>query len=70
MVSSTVPLALGVPPANASASVHVAKVFTGAASAVSHIAYGDINGRLLLHLAAGGVVGGAGWMPRRRRSAP
>ena len=64
VVSSTVLLALGVPPANASASVHAAEVFTGAASAVSHIAYRDINGRLLLHLAAGGVVGGAGWMTR------
>ncbi|CAN1564818.1 Transmembrane protein TauE-like [Caulobacteraceae bacterium] len=60
VVSSTVLLALGVPPANASASVHAAKVFTGAASAVSHIAYRDFNGRLLLHLAAGG----GGWMTR------
>ena len=37
VVSTTVLLANGVPPATASASVHAAKVFTGAASAVSHI---------------------------------
>ncbi|MFZ5668183.1 MAG: sulfite exporter TauE/SafE family protein [Pseudomonadota bacterium] len=58
VVSSTVLLALGVPPANASASVHAAKVFTGAASALSHIFYRNVSWRLLLHLAAGGVVGG------------
>ncbi|MFZ4607758.1 MAG: sulfite exporter TauE/SafE family protein [Caulobacter sp.] len=58
VVSSTVLLALGVPPANASASVHAAKVFTGAASALSHIAYRNIGWKLLLHLSAGGVVGG------------
>jgi uncharacterized membrane protein YfcA len=60
VVSSTVLLALGVPPANTSASVHAAKVFTGAASAVSQIAYRDINGRLLLHLAIwqGAVLAG------------
>ena len=35
VVSTTVLLANGVPPASASASVHAAKVFTGAASAAS-----------------------------------
>ncbi len=58
VVCSTALLALGVPPANASASVHAAKVFTGAASAVSHIVYGNVNWRLLALLSAGGVVGG------------
>ena len=58
VVSSTVLLSLGVPPANASASVHAAKTFTGAASAVSHLAYRNIDWRLLGPLSAGGVVGG------------
>jgi uncharacterized membrane protein YfcA len=58
VVSSTVLLALGVPPANASASVHAAKVFTGAASAVSHIIYRNVSWKLLGLLSAGGVVGG------------
>lgn len=58
VVSSTVLLSLGVPPASVSASVHAAKTFTGAASAASHVAYRNVDGRLLLALAAGGVVGG------------
>lgn len=59
VVSTTALLANGVPPASASASVHAAKVFTGAASAVSHIAHRNIDWRLLALLAAGGVLGGA-----------
>ncbi|HEY9236266.1 MULTISPECIES: sulfite exporter TauE/SafE family protein [Phenylobacterium] len=58
VVSTTVLLANGVPPASASASVHAAKVFTGAASAISHIAHRNVDWRLLVLLAAGGVVGG------------
>ena len=58
VVSTTVLLANGVPPATASASVHAAKVFTGAASAVSHIAHRNVDWRLLVLLAAGGMLGG------------
>jgi len=58
VISTTVLLSVGVTPANASASVHAAKVFTGAASAVSHIAHRNIDWRLLGLLSAGGVVGG------------
>jgi uncharacterized protein len=58
VISSTTLLALGVTPASASASVHAAKVFTGAASGLSHAAYRNIDGRMLVLLAAGGVVGG------------
>lgn len=58
VVSSTVLLSLGVPPANASASVHAAKFFTGLASAASHISYRNVDWRLLGALSAGGVVGG------------
>jgi len=58
VVSTTSLLAMGVSPANASASVHAAKVFTGAASALSHVAHKNISWRLLALLAAGGVVGG------------
>jgi uncharacterized membrane protein YfcA len=60
VVSSTALLALGVPPANASAAVHAAKVFTGAASAASHVAFRNVNLRLLVLLSAGGVIGGVG----------
>lgn len=58
VVSTTVLLSVGVSPANASASVHAAKVFTGAASAASHIVYRNIAFKLLAVLSAGGVVGG------------
>ncbi len=59
VISTTVLLSAGVSPANASASVHAAKVFTGAASAISHMFHRNIDWRLLGLLAAGGVVGGA-----------
>jgi hypothetical protein len=58
VVSSTVLLAFGLPPATASASVHAAEVFTTAASAGSHVAHRNVNWRLFATLAAGGVVGG------------
>lgn len=58
VISSTVLLAFGVPPATASASVHAAEVFTTAASAGSHAANRNVNWKLFAPLAAGGVVGG------------
>ncbi|MEN5147231.1 sulfite exporter TauE/SafE family protein [Brevundimonas diminuta] len=58
VISSSVLLALGVPPATASASVHAAEVFTTAASAGSHIWHRNVEWRLLLPLAIAGVIGG------------
>ena len=58
VISSSVLLAFGVPPAMASASVHGAEVFTTAASAGSHIAHRNVDWRLLAPLAAAGVIGG------------
>ena len=58
VVSTTVLLSVGVSPANASASVHAAKVFTGAASGLSHLFYRNIDWRLLRLLTLGGVLGG------------
>ena len=59
VVSSTVLISLGVPPAAASATVHAAEVFTTAASAGSHIVHRNVNWRFLLPLAGAGMVGGA-----------
>ena len=59
VISSTVLLSLGVPPAVASASVHTAEVFTTAASAGSHAANKNVNWRLFAALAIGGSIGGA-----------
>lgn len=58
VISSSVLLALGVPPATASASVHAAEVFTTSASAGSHIWHRNVEWRLLLPLAIAGVIGG------------
>jgi uncharacterized protein len=58
VISSSVLLAFGVPPATASASVHGAEVFTTAASAGSHIMHRNVDWRLLVPLAVAGVIGG------------
>lgn len=58
VISTSVLLSFGVSPANASASVHAAKVFTGAASGLSHIVYRNIDWKLLALLSSGGVLGG------------
>ena len=58
VVSSTVLLAFGVPPAAASASVHAAEVFTTATSAASHVAHRNVNWKMFFPLAIAGVVGG------------
>ena len=48
VISSSVLLAFGVPPATASASVHGAEVFTTAASAGSHIWHKNVEWRLFV----------------------
>lgn len=58
VISSSVLLAFGVPPAMASASVHGAEVFTTAASAGSHVWHKNVEWRLFIPLAIAGVIGG------------
>ncbi len=58
VVSSTVLLAFGVPPAQASASVHVAEVFTTAASGTSHALHKNVDWKLFRKLALPGAIGG------------
>jgi uncharacterized membrane protein YfcA len=58
VVSSSVLLSFGVPPAAASASVHAAEVFTTAASASSHVWHRNVNWRLFRLLAPMGILGG------------
>lgn len=57
--ATTVLLSLGTPPAVASASVHVAEVFTTGASGFAHWRLGNVDRRLVLRLAIPGMVGGA-----------
>lgn len=58
VVSSSVLLAFGVPPAAASASVHAAELFTTAASAGSHVWHRNVNWNLFVRLAPVGIAGG------------
>lgn len=58
VISSSVLLAFGVPPAMASASVHAAEVFTTGASATSHIVHKNVDWRLFRPLVLAGVIGG------------
>jgi hypothetical protein len=58
VVSSSVLLAFGVPPAAASASVHAAELFTTAASSGSHLWHRNVNWTLFARLAPFGIAGG------------
>ena len=58
VISTSLLLSLGVAPAVTSATVHVCKIATGAASGVSHLALGNVDRRLFLLLALPGALGG------------
>jgi len=49
---------LGIPPATASASVHLVETFTTAASGVSHILHKNVDWKLFLRLLVPGMIGG------------
>ena len=49
---------LGIPPAQASARVHVVETFTTAVSGLSHLIHGNIEKRLFFRLLIPGVIGG------------
>ncbi len=51
-------LSLGIPPASASAAVHIAEVFTTGVSGLSHLKFGNIDRSLLRKLIIPGVLGG------------
>src|ERR1700694_3224102 len=57
VISTTAMLTIGLPPAQASAIVHTAEVFTTAASATSHLWYRNVDWRLVLRLGPAGVAG-------------
>jgi uncharacterized protein len=50
-------LGVGVSPAEASASVHLCKIVTGAASGASHLAFGNVDRKLLGRIAFAGSLG-------------
>ncbi len=58
LVSTSVLLAMGVPPAQASASVHAAEMVTTGISGTAHAWFGNVDRRLFLRLVLPGVLGG------------
>lgn len=57
-ISNTLLLALGVPPAAASAGVHTVESFTTAVSGISHAAHRNIDWPLFARLVIPGMIGG------------
>lgn len=59
VISSTLLVSvMGVPPARASAGVHMVEMFTTGASGISHIALGNVDWKLFARIAIPGVIGG------------
>src|SRR4026208_897093 len=58
-------LSIGIAPAQASAVVHTAEIFTTGASAASHIYHRNVDWRLVLRLAVPGALGAilGPWLP-------
>ncbi|HWM83833.1 MAG TPA: sulfite exporter TauE/SafE family protein [Pseudolabrys sp.] len=57
VISTSAMLAMGLPPAHASAVVHTAEIFTTGASAASHIWHRNVDWRLVIRLGVAGVIG-------------
>ena len=57
VTSTTFLMASGISPAMASASVHVAEVFTTGVSGISHAKFGNVNKSLFLRLLIPGITG-------------
>jgi len=58
VISNTLLISLGVPPASASASVHIIKNFTGAVAGLSHILHRNVDWRLFWRILLPGMAGG------------
>lgn len=58
VISSTLLISLGVPPAAASAGVHAVETFTTAASGASHAIHRNVDWKLFKRLVIPGVIGG------------
>lgn len=58
VISNTLLVSLGVPPAAASAGVHMVETFTTAASATSHVLHRNVEWKLFARLIIPGMIGG------------
>ncbi|HEY5712137.1 MAG TPA: sulfite exporter TauE/SafE family protein [Allosphingosinicella sp.] len=59
VISTTLLLSLGLPPAAASAGVHTVETFTTAVSGISHTLHRNVDWKLFARIAIPGVIGGA-----------
>lgn len=57
VISTSAMLTMGLPPAQASAIVHTAEIFTTAASGASHVWHRNVDWQLVLRLGIAGVLG-------------
>jgi uncharacterized protein len=57
VLTNTALLAIGLPPAHASALVHTTEIFTTSASAASHIYHRNVDWRMVARLGVTGVLG-------------
>src|SRR5437870_5523364 len=57
VTASSILMSSGIPPPAVSATVHAAECFTTGASALSHHAFGNVNGPLFRRLLIPGVIG-------------
>jgi len=58
VITTSLLLGIGIGPAASSASVHICKIATGAASGLAHLWVGNVERRLLIYLASAGAIGG------------
>ena len=58
VTATTFLLATGASPATASASVHIAEIFTTGVSGISHAKFGNVNKELFVRLLIPGILGG------------
>ena len=58
VISTTLLVSIGVPPAAASAGVHTVETFTTGVSGISHIFHRNVDWKLFSRLAIPGVIGG------------
>ena len=58
VISSTLLISMGVPPATASAGVHTVETFTTGVSGVSHVAHKNVDWKLFFRIVIPGMMGG------------
>jgi uncharacterized membrane protein YfcA len=58
VISTTLLISLGVPPATASAGVHTVETFTTAVSGISHTLHKNVDWKLFARIVIPGVIGG------------